>query len=215
MIYALVNQTSPVGTVEVSQFREAADAATALAAFVSLPNPPLNPADWLAFDTGWASYQNPNTNYHWVYDFGVPGLVQVLDPDRLVGHALTQVVEGPKADPSGGSSPFAWEMMGALSVQLDLYMDSADKAQLRIWGQHKTHQEGGNVPQVRLAAGGVAYSDEVELPDTGGDWQNFSVISSGYTVPVNRTLFQVQTKLRNASSTIELRAVSIAVMEKR
>lgn len=87
MIAAIVDQTSPAGVVPVTQFQKAADAATALTEFVNAFVPPKDPADWLAYDTGWPGdqYQAPSggPNYAWGYDFDSPGLVEVfrIPPD--------------------------------------------------------------------------------------------------------------------------------------
>jgi hypothetical protein len=80
MIAAIIDKTSPTGIVPVTQFQEAADTAAALAAFVAAFNPPKNPADWLAYDTGWPNdtYQPTSSpKYKWGYDFDTPGLVEV------------------------------------------------------------------------------------------------------------------------------------------
>lgn len=212
MIVGIVNQTVPVGIVKMAEFREAVDVTTAVNDFATAHD--VNAADYLGIDTGWSEYVYPNSGYGWAWDFDNPALVQELLPDRLTGLSLTQVISDPKSDPSGGTTPFAWEDMGRVSVNLDLFMDLPARAQFRIWGQHMTHQEGANVPQIRLSAGGVAYSDVIDLPDTGGAWQNFDINTIGYALPTTRTLFVVQTLLRNALSTIDLRAVSIAIMQK-
>lgn len=218
MIVAIVNQTVPAGIVTVTAFIEAASAVAGRDAYINGFTPALPAADWLGVDTGWLSYQQPSSgmDYQWAYDFGTASIVEQLQPEtaRLSMIGITQVVEGPKADPSGGTTPFAWEDMGWLSVNLDFMYEDLSKAQFRVWGQHKTHQEGVNAPQLRLSAAGVAYSDELDLPDTAGAWQNFDINTIGYTLPGGRTLFVVQSKLRNALSTIELRAVSIAQMQK-
>jgi hypothetical protein len=219
MFVAIIDQRSPAGTVAVRQFQVASSAAEALDQFVHDFTPPLDPADWLAVDTGWSEYQKPpgGLAYEWAYDFDNPGLVQQLLPetDRLEALGLVQVIPGPLADPSGPTTPYAWEDMGFLSVNLDFFYPDLNDAQFVVWGRHKTTQVGANTAQVRLAAGGVAYSDEVDLPDTGGDWQNFSINTRGYTLPGDRKLFVVQTKLRNASTTVELRGVSIAMMRQK
>ena len=216
MIVAIVNQTSPVGQVRVEEFRDAASEAVAVDDFVGGYTPPKNPADYLGFDTGWSTYTPPNPGYGWYYDFGAPGLVQVLRGDRfLPGYPLVQVISDAKADPSGGTTPFAWETMGRISSDLGYTFGNITKAQIRVWGQCKVDQVGVNIPQIRLQAGGVALSAEEDLPPTAGAWVNFFFFTTNAVREEGRKLYELQTKLRNAGSTIELRAVCFAMLEKR
>jgi hypothetical protein len=63
--------------VKVQEFREAVSEAAAVDAFVNGRTPPLNPADWLGYDTGWAQYTAPDEKKQWAYNFGTSTLVQV------------------------------------------------------------------------------------------------------------------------------------------
>ncbi len=83
MIVAIIDQTSPSGVVRVRVFREAVDEATAVDDFVNSYTPPKDPNDWLGFDTGWSSFQNPSAGTYWAYDFDSPGLVEVTNTERL------------------------------------------------------------------------------------------------------------------------------------
>ena len=56
------------GTAPVYQFREGADEAAAMTAFVNSYSPPKNPANWIAFDTGWTSPQKAATGKEWACD---------------------------------------------------------------------------------------------------------------------------------------------------
>lgn len=214
MFVAIINQTNPSGVVPVQQFQVAADVATAVAEYVAAFKPPKDPADWLGFDTGWVAPRSPGKGMEWGYDFDAPGLVTIPLQDRLTGLALTQVISDPKADPSGGSTPFAWEDMGLLSAAFEFFTEDADDLLIKVWGQHKTAFLAGSTPQIRLSAGGAALSDEIDLPDTAGAWQNFAVTTHGYALDFTRTLYKVQTKLRHATNTVELQAVSIALFKK-
>lgn len=62
----------------VQEFREAVDEATALTEFCNEYTPPLDPADYFSYNTGWGSYQQTDPGKRWSYDFASPGLVQTL-----------------------------------------------------------------------------------------------------------------------------------------
>lgn len=105
MIVAIINQTAPVGVVPVTQFQVAADQATALAEFVAAFNPPLNPADYLAVDTGWPGNQaqQPPSGplYQWAWDFNAPGFVEQLKSKQ-----------GPPQDAPGQTAQVFWDQPG-------------------------------------------------------------------------------------------------------
>lgn len=211
MFVAIIDQTNPVGVVPVTQFQVAPDEVTAVNEYVAAFNPPKNPADWLGFDTGWVTPQHPAKGQEWGYDFDAPGLVAIPSQDRLLGLTLTQVISDEKADLS---SPFAWEDMGLLSGAFEFFAEDPDDLLIKVWGQHKTLFSTGNPSQIRLAAGGGAISNEIDLPDTAGAWQNFTFATHGYAIDFTRNLYKVQTKLGNVANTVELRAVSIALFKK-
>lgn len=78
MIVAIVNQTVPSGVRGVEEFRIAASTAAAVSAFVNEYSPPLNAADYLGVDTGWAQLQFPAPGAVWAWDFGSSELVEYL-----------------------------------------------------------------------------------------------------------------------------------------
>jgi hypothetical protein len=216
MIVAIIDQSAPSGKVPVTQFQMAADEAAAVAQYVGAFNPPKNPADWLGFNTGWTQPVHPTPGNIWAYDFDAPGLVQIVDPgDRFRALSMTQVIGDAKADGSS-STPSSWEDMGLLSADLDEFYDSdMSDALIKVWGQHKTAKVDPGDPLLRFTMGSTALSDELVLPDTGGSWSNFALNTHGYVLEEGRKLYKVQTKLAGASNTIELRAVSIAVLQRQ
>jgi hypothetical protein len=104
--------------------------------------------------------------------------------------------------------------MGLLSAAFEFFTEDEDDLLIKVWGRHKTAFNAGSTPQIRLAAGGNAVSGEIDLPDTAGAWANFAFATHGYPLDFTRTLYKVQTKLRHATNTVELRAVSIALFKK-
>jgi hypothetical protein len=64
----------------VRQFAEAASVAQGLDDFVNAYTPPLNPADYIAFDSGWSAYQYPARGYQWSYDRDTDTLLQTQVP---------------------------------------------------------------------------------------------------------------------------------------
>jgi hypothetical protein len=68
------------GTAVVRQFAEADSVAQGLTDFVNSYTPPLNPADYIAFDSGWGSYQYPAPGYQWSYNRDTDTLLQSQIP---------------------------------------------------------------------------------------------------------------------------------------
>lgn len=80
-VFAIVNQTNPVGRIRPEEFRAGADGPAALAAFVAEHTPPLPVADYLALDVG-AAVPDPGPDRSWRYDFGTGTLVDVPNRKR-------------------------------------------------------------------------------------------------------------------------------------
>jgi hypothetical protein len=121
MIVAIVNQTTPAGSVRVKEFREASDEATALADFLAAPPVGKVPADWLGYDSNFgASYVYPPEGSSWTYDFDLvsppPGARLVSAPNTAQIEA--QIKEQLLADPLSGRTVTA--VATGLSVKVDI-----------------------------------------------------------------------------------------------
>jgi hypothetical protein len=96
VIVAIINQTSPAGVIDVATFVEAVDEAAGVTQYVGFFDPPLDPADWLGFDTGWiGGVTQPAHLKHWAYDFGSPGLIQVSNTSSIQQKIKTKLLSDP------------------------------------------------------------------------------------------------------------------------
>jgi hypothetical protein len=80
------------GVAPVRQFAEADSVAAGLSDFVNAVVPPLDPADWLAFDSGWSAYQDPGAGMVWSYDRDAGSLVATPAPPSYVFAAASKMV---------------------------------------------------------------------------------------------------------------------------
>ena len=73
MIVGIVKDGS--GLVRAEEFRSGNDVAAALAAFCSQHSPPLDPADYFAFDTGWSA-RDARLQGSWAWDYSSSAMVE-------------------------------------------------------------------------------------------------------------------------------------------
>lgn len=150
MIVAIIDQTAPVGQVQVNTFLNAVDEAAAVTAYVNSFNPALDPADWLGYEpelspgVPWPAWQSPGTNANWFYDFAAPGLVAVAGPP-------TEIIDGGYtlvSDEFVITSDAAWENIGGVVFDPSAYGDVA-AMMMRACGEFTSDATGGT-PQLRL-----------------------------------------------------------------
>jgi hypothetical protein len=199
-IFGIVNQTSPVGQVATKQFREAADAATALTDFVNSFTPAKDPADWLAFDTGWVSPQQPNFGSRWAYDFDSPALVQIS------ASSIVEVV-GTLAFDDGGAIAItqdgSWQTLRRFVLASDRLPQPARGINPRFVIRSRfAYQSTGGNPQLRITQNGALYGQAKVLSDNPG-WSRNAFGPTGqppagmstYTIDGDRagaTLFEIR-----------------------
>ncbi len=198
MIVAIVKQLS--GIVPIEEFRVAVDEATAVDDFCSEYNPPLNPADYLGFDSGWSEYQPPAPLYRWAYNFNAPGLVQV---------ALT-----PEYDLKGSAKVVEQlALVGGVFVELGgtvaapQLIGDLTKIVIRVVGLYRTTLAGA---QLRLCENGVAISPAVPLAATAGVWTTFA-FNSNAAPSANLNVYTLEGFL-GASVLAELKYVSLNLL---
>ena len=86
MIVGIVRNGS--GLIAVEEFRSGNDVASALAAFCSQHSPPLDPADYFAFDTGWFP-SDQKLQREWAFDFSLSTMAEI---DRWRGELTADVL---------------------------------------------------------------------------------------------------------------------------
>lgn len=204
MIVAIVNQTNPVGTVRVEEFREAASPGDAVTAFVNAYNPPLNPANWLGVDTGWAQYQPPAPDYIWAYDFGTALLVQQAITPEYSLLAAPQVLQQKTL-----SSPALEEIAGVVAAP-SLITPDISRLILRAIGKYRTTGLGS---ALRLYENGVAISPQLNLPNTNGAWSVFA-LNTTTSLNAGVNVYTIQGQL-GAAVLAELQYVSLNLLCKK
>lgn len=75
------------GVSKVLEFREAVDAAAAVAEFVSEPVPPLNVVDFVGHNPSWSVVQKPPSGGRWFFDHTTSTLVENLDEIKTAKYA--------------------------------------------------------------------------------------------------------------------------------
>jgi hypothetical protein len=163
MIVAIIKQLS--GIVPVEEFREDIDEASAVDAFCLEYAPPLNPLDYLGFDTGWSVFQPPAPLTRWGYDFGAPGLVQIpLTPtyDLKVSNKVVELL---------ALAGIVFVELGGV-VAAPALLGDPTKLIVRAVGLCRTTAVGA---QVRISQNGVPISLDTALPATGGVWAPFII----------------------------------------
>lgn len=211
MIVGIIDKTTPTGQVRVGTFLDAVDEAAALTTFINSYTPPLDANNWLAYDTGWGSYQSPNPGFYWAYDFDSPGLVQLGLADKFNWRGGIMVQS--EAQAVSAATPLAWEDLAQFSADLSFAFEDITKGQIRVWGRYKADKGGGAGPELRLQAGGTDLGAPELMPDQAG-WTNF-VFWTTATLEAGRKLYKLQGKLNNATATLEIDATTLVLLEKQ
>lgn len=156
------------GIVVVEEFRMAADEATAVDDFCTEYTPPLNPVDYLGYDTGWSTFQPPAPTHRWAYNFDAPGLVQqALVPEYDV-RLMSEIIA-----PATALAADA-ELGGLVAAPLLLTPD-VSKIVMRVTGLAKTSGVGASL---QLRENGNPISLAFPLADTAGVWTAFAFNTS-------------------------------------
>jgi len=72
MIVAIV--PAGLGTNPVAAFVEAESAASGVSRYCGMFSPPLEPEDFVGFETGWLGYQPPGAGQEWTFTYDPPSL---------------------------------------------------------------------------------------------------------------------------------------------
>jgi hypothetical protein len=173
--YGIVDNTNPVGQVPISQnngqFREAADAATALADFVASFATPKNPADYLAFDTGWVSPQMPSMGKRWGYDFGTSALVEIDS------NAIIQICHMLAFDYDGSDIPITGDNQVVCRFVIAPNAICPDLARFIIRPRFAYRSTGG-APLLRILENNLAFGSDEALSDEAG-WTRVAFRAGG------------------------------------
>lgn len=207
-IFGIVDQTTPSGQVPISQnggqFREAVDAATALTDFVNSFATPKNPSDWLAFDTGWSTPQQPAADMRWAYDFDglPPGLVQIAATPIIEVCHLLCFDDGTDIPITADGS---WEVIRRFVIEPDRICPDFNRFTLQ---PRFDYQSTGGNPKLRITRNGAQYGAEKVLTDQVG-WALDTFLAGGVPAAGMNT-FTLEGD-RVAATLFEIRALVIEV----
>ena len=203
MIVAIVNQTSPSGQVKVNCFIDAADEAAALALFLTWP-PVRTPANWMGYDTGWGSVQNPAVGFDWDYDFDTPGLVQVAQAEVLRWCGQIAFDGQDKIITTLGT----WQTLYRFNMVPD-FICEADRFVLRpVYSYRST----GGAPKLRITENNVLYGAEEDLSDEAG-WTRTKFRAGGVAAAGENT-YAIEGDGGVGSTLFEIRAMTVEILRK-
>lgn len=191
------------GVAPVRQFAQAASVAEGLSDFVNAVSPPLDPANWLAFDSGWSAWTDPGAGMRWSYDRDALTLVATQIPPAYDFAGSSKMVVG--AVTSQG-----WEVLDGLVTNLGVFTTDPSKAVGKVTGEI---QVSGTGLELRLTKGdgSTPISASFAHADTGGEWQIF-----GFTTNAPGDLgdqaYRLEARLNGATSAaLRFTSLSIAV----
>jgi hypothetical protein len=203
MIVAIINQTSPSGVVRVRVFREADTEADAVDDFVDGYDPPKDPNDWLGFDTGWSTFQNPSAGTHWGYDFDSPGLVEVDNTETLEVCQVLCFDGQDKAVTLDGS----WQTLYQFVLNPE---DICDPDRFIMRARFAYRSTGGD-PQLRFTENNSLYGSAEVLTDQGG-WTR-AQFRAAQTPLANMNTYALEGDMAGASL-FELRGVTVEILKR-
>lgn len=202
MIVAIIQQLG--GIVNVSEFREAVDEATAVNDYCNGFNPPLAPGAYYGYNTGWAQYQYPGVAYRWAYNFNAPGLVQVAIPPNFVLKATVKVV-----DLNTPVVNNVFTELGGVVAAPSLLTTDLTKLVLRVTGLYRG-TGAGNV--VRVCENGNAISMSFPLADNGGVNYSTFFFNTNVNVSAGLNIYTLQGALGSLLNALELKYVTFNLL---
>jgi hypothetical protein len=166
----------------VRDFRRADDTAQGLADFVASYTPPLNPADFIAFDSGWGAWQSPGYDLVWGYDRDASTLVAIDPPPDPEFAAASKLQPGTVTSQT-------WETIDGLVTSA-----------------------GASGFEMRISKGdGTPMSSPYPHADTGGAWEIFSFYSD-QPPDLGAQVYTLDARLNGAASAeIRFASLSLSV----
>lgn len=208
MIVAIVAQGA--GVLPVQEFRESVDAATAVSDYCAEYTPPKNTADYLGYDTGWASFQAPAQGKEWSYDFANPGLIQTDLPIVLAFIGAEKVTKGEQAVTVDAPD---WGVVDYITTN-PAFFAQGDLSLIcgRVVGRYSS--DGAVDLQVVEDDGStdVVVTPVLSLPSNGGAWAYFA-FDTNQTLRAGDNEYRLEARRDGATSLI-LRGVSMTLLRK-
>jgi hypothetical protein len=204
MIVAIVNQTAPAGLVKVSQFLEAVDEATAVAAYAASYG--VLPGDYLGWDTGWTEFHYNDPATHWEYDFGSPGLVEVDNTGLQICFVVNMDASGKQDVTTDGS----WQTMLRFVLAPD-EICPANRFALRPRFEYR-FTTGGPIPKMRVTENGVLYGAEKTDLAASGTFVREKFRAAGNAASGMNT-YAIECD-RNSATLFEIRAVTVEIAQR-
>jgi hypothetical protein len=211
MYVAIVNQTSPTGSIKPNQFRDAVDEATALADFLAQP-PAKTPADWLAYDTTWGGPVQPSEGTHWEYDFDAvsppPGdrMIEVDNTGLQICFVVNMDASGKQDVITDGS----WQTMLRFVLAPDEICPT-NRFVLRPRFEYR-FTTGGPIPKMRVTENGVLYgAEKTDLVASGTFIRD--VFRAGGTAANGMNTYAIECD-RDGATLFEIRAVTVEIAQR-
>lgn len=184
----------------VRDFRRADDTAQGLADFVASYTPPLNPADFIAFDSGWGAWQSPGYDLVWGYDRDASTLVAIDPPPDPEFAAASKLQPGTVTSQT-------WETIDGLVTSAGAFSKNPNAMIGQVIGQVKVSGAGF---EMRISKGdGTPMSSPYPHADTGGAWEIFSFYSD-QPPDLGAQVYTLDARLNGAASA-EIRFASLSL----
>jgi hypothetical protein len=190
------------GLAPVKQFAQATTVAEGLSAFVNAVSPPLDPADWLAFDSGWSSWVNPGPGMVWTFDRDTSTLVPAATPPFYVFAGSSKMVA------VGGVTSQGWEVLDGLVTNLGAFTLDTTKAVGKITGQIQVNGTGLEL-RLTKGEGSIPISANYQHADTAGGWETFGFTTNAPGDLGDQT-YRLEARLNGATSA-DLRFTSLSI----
>lgn len=191
------------GVEMVRQFAEADSVADGLSDFVNAVVPPLDPADWLAFDSGWTEYQDPGVGMVWSFDRDTSTLVATPAPPSYAFAAASKMESTVVTSQS-------WVVVDGLVTNLAAFTSDAARALGKATGQVKVDGAGF---EMRFTKGdsSTPISADYAHADTGGGFEIFGFYTNA-PGDLGDQVYCLEARLNGAvSAEIRFASLSIAV----
>jgi hypothetical protein len=195
------------GVAQVIDLRTAADVASGLSAFVNAYTPPLDPADFVAFDTGWPGpkAESPGDGMVWGFDRDSATLEAITAPADFVFAAASKMEA--KIVTSND-----WEIVDGLITNISAITGNPNNAVGKAIGQVKV---AGSGFQLRFTKGDarIPISADYDHSDTGGAFEIFGFYTNA-PPDAGDQVYALEARLNGATSA-ELRFASLSLSMNR